>query len=337
MGRPPHAALPTALLLTLAAAACTAPARPGPAPVPSASASGAPVRDATPPSDAASAGPDAGPDASPTLAADLDRRTRDARTRFGPAARIVAAGGLFVLVESGRPTPLFLEAAALVDRATAALLAHFARRPDRGVTIVTFSDHAAYVAYCAMRYAAARVDYGVYRADYREIAVDLSGGRPFLPTLTHEIVHPMIEADFPDAPLWFQEAVASLFEAPVFAADGSIHGEPRNWRHPRLQRALASPSGREEVRLDALFRMTPKEFHGRAHDAGAAAVEDAWLLHYATVRAFAAWLDGQGELWPFYAAWRDGFEDDPDGDKAFARVMGESPRDANAAWVRGCR
>jgi hypothetical protein len=37
-------------------------------------------------------------------------------------------------------------------------------------------------------------------------------------TLTHEIVHPMLEADFPGAPEWLEEGIASPFEAPVLAA-----------------------------------------------------------------------------------------------------------------------
>ena len=45
------------------------------------------------------------------------------------------------------------------------------------------------------------------------------------------------------------------------------------------------------------------------------------------------WLDERGKLWPFYRAWRDGFDSDPTGASAFERVTGQTPATANAAWT----
>ena len=46
------------------------------------------------------------------------------------------------------------------------------------------------------------------------------------------------------------------------------------------------------------------------------------------------WLDAGGKLWPFYWAWRDGVLDDPSGEKAFMRVVGRTPAEANGDWAR---
>jgi hypothetical protein len=142
-----------------------------------------------------------------------------------------------------------------------------------------------------------------------------------------------LQTDFPDAPLWIEEGVASLFEAPRFTRDGAIHGERRNWRSPRLDAALASPSKREAVSLGGLFAMTRRAFQGKPPDLGDDRQdEDARLLHYAMARAFAAWLDDQDTLWPFYRAWRDGYADDPTGTKAFEGVMGAPPDALDERW-----
>jgi hypothetical protein len=278
-------------------------------------------------------------DAAGVLAADVAERIRDARAQFGAAARIRTVGDTFVLVEVGRPTPLFAEAAALIERALPPLFdGRFRVHPDLGVTVLFFPDAAAYAAHCRARNPNAGVVLGMYRREGREIAVDVSRGVGYLPTLTHEIIHPLVQADFPDAPLWFNEGLAALFEAPVFGKDGSIHGQPRNWRHGQLQAALASPAGRTEARLDGLFGMSPRAFKGWA-DKGVTKEQAAEIeaLNYARARSMCTWLDEQGELWPFYRAWRDGYASDKTGEKAFARVVGGTPKEMNAKWVGWAR
>ena len=45
-------------------------------------------------------------------------------------------------------------------------------------------------------------------------------GYPWADTITHELVHPIVESDFPRAPTWIDEGLASLFEAPVLPRPG---------------------------------------------------------------------------------------------------------------------
>jgi len=62
-------------------------------------------------------------------------------------------------------------------------------------------------------------------------------------------------------------------------------------------------------------------------------LEEAASLLDRAVRAMMAWLEGRGELWPFYRAWRDGFEEDPTGRTAFRSVVGRTPEEANGEWL----
>jgi len=330
------------LLLTLAAVASCA-RRPPPAPaatdgavVAAASASSAPGRIVE------AAAPDASREAgrSADLAADLEARGRQARARFGAKARLRTVAGLFVLVEVGHTGPLFDQGAALVERTVTALRDGRLRAPpDRAVTVLFFDSTAAYTAHCLEgQDPRGAPTFGLYRRDLREIAVNESGGADYLPTLTHEILHPLLDADFPGAPLWFDEGLAALFEAPVFDADGGVHGAPRNWRQPYLSEALASPATRALVTLPALFAMPPLTVEGltsaRPFDRS-----DPRLRYrsYAMARSFTTWLDHRGLLWPFYRAWRDAAAEDPTGVKTLERVVGGSPAALNDEWLRWAR
>jgi hypothetical protein len=56
-------------------------------------------------------------------------------------------------------------------------------------------------------------------------------------------------------------------------------------------------------------------------------------LHYSLARSVCLWLDGRGQLWPFYRAWRDGYAEDADGIKAFTQVVGMTPQEADGVWL----
>jgi hypothetical protein len=164
--------------------------------------------------------------------------------------------------------------------------------------------------------------YGVYLPARREIylATDTAG----ILTLCHELVHPMLEADFARAPLWLSEGLASLFELPDLSIPGEIHGLPAA-RLDDLRDALKAPDAARVVSLDALFALTTDDAF-RANEG----------LHYAAARHFMRWLDNRHQLWPWYHAYRDGVLTDPTGEKAFVATLGKTPAQANAefvAWV----
>jgi hypothetical protein len=326
-----------AALLVASCVACTrgasrdTPAPPASAaaptePLPSAAAS-TPDASATPPDSAAL------DTARPRLAADVATREHAAKALFGTRTFTRVVGDTFVLVQPGGSRALFDQAAALLDRALPPLFAdRFNTRPSEGVTVLFFPTHEGYAAYCRAHGATTEQDsFGVYRKSTREILADGSGGAAYLPTLTHEVVHALVESDFPYVAVWFEEGLASVFEAPVFTADGGIAGVPKNRRHPRLLAALANPRERGEVSLDALFAMGPEEFEARGPDGGVNASKVS--LHYAMAREMAEWLEEQGKLWAFYRAWRAGVLHDVSGQRAFREVMGRTPGEANGEWV----
>jgi hypothetical protein len=249
-------------------------------------------------------------------------RTASARAEFGESTTVQAVGGLFVVVapdhDLGRSR--FDDAVRLVEKAFPLLMkARFDRPPDRAVTVYAFSSEARYDAYCRRRFAApCETPFGAYHPDGRVIEVNLSRG---VSTITHEIVHPTVQTDFPRAPAWIDEGLGALFEMPRMTPEGEIHGET-NWRLDGLKSAIRSKEAATVVRLEALFAMNDSSFRSA----------ERLLLHEAMARYFCQWLDAQGLLWPFYRGWRDAVAADPTGEASFRRVVGKSPAEATEAW-----
>jgi hypothetical protein len=265
-------------------------------------------------------------DAPPAPAYDLegDRTARldAAREQLGGRVPTAVVADTFLVVGApGWDKQAFGESVSLVRRALAAYMnGRFRVAPSRAISVYLFPSAAPYEAYCTARWGSKCLSkYGFYRPDERKMVMNAGLG---LGTLTHELVHPIVETDFPDAPAWINEGIASLFEAPVLPRAGEIHGV-KNWRHPRLVAALGSAHEKDAARLDALFGMSDDVFRDDSED-----------LHYAMARYACQWLDDQGKLWPFYQAWRDNAAADPKGEKAFERVVGKPPREMHAAWAK---
>jgi Protein of unknown function (DUF1570) len=263
---------------------------------------------------------------------------------LGPSVPIVREEP-FVLAGPGWTPASLASVTELVRKALAALYHdRFTTRPELPVAVYLFPSAAPYARFCVERLGEKCISpYGFYRPGSRSIVMNREGAQapgglsetgasqsrsnagPGIGTLTHEMVHPLVEADFPDAPIWINEGLASLFEAPVLPRAGEIHGG-KNWRLPRLRAALGSSKERPTTRLDTLFGMSDDTFRNDAED-----------LHYAMARYACQWLDARGKLWAFYRAWRDGVATDPTGEKAFASALGQTPHEANEAWATWVR
>ncbi len=311
--------------LGLAACSCTGSDRLPRAPadaVPSASA--APASDETRAARASAPPPVATADPTPAydLLADRERRGRVAKEELGARAVTTVVSDVFVVVGApGFQGAAFGSSVALMRKSMKAYMnQRFGKKPAEAISVYLFPDGATYEGFCKKKYAAPCIaHYGFYQPGDRYMVMNIGLG---LGTLTHEIVHPLVEADFPDAPTWLNEGIASVFEAPVIPKPGEIHGA-KNWRHPRLKRAMQSASERDHARLDVLFGMGDEVFRGDGED-----------LHYAMGRYACQWLDERGKLWPFYQRWRDTVATDPTGIKAFEAVVGMTPAAANVAWTR---
>jgi hypothetical protein len=248
------------------------------------------------------------------LAADIQARIADAEPDGGASIPVRVESRTFVFLSPDRGARFD----ATVDLARDALAAYFHGRFDKhprcAISILVYSSTAAYEAGCKTRLASkCETPFGFYRAGTRTIFMN---AEPGISTVTHEIVHPIMETDFPLAPRWLNEGIGSLFEKPVRGPPGEIHGAT-NWRLATLKAALGS------VHVEALFGMSDDEFSGTREG-----------LHYAMARYLCQWLDEKDLLWKVYRAWRDSVRDDPSGEKAFAAIVGETPAQANAEWVK---
>jgi len=325
-------ALTLALVLGLGAAlsGCTQPERSTPtAPVAKASPT-------SPPSPASltakmAAGASTAPSATappaepPTAPYDLDadrvQRAGAARRELGPRTTSAVVSDIFVVVgPPGWQGAAFDQSVALMRSSMGAYMNHrFSRKPEQAISVYLFADGASYESFCKKQYRAPCIaHYGFYSPSDRYMVMNAGLG---LGTLTHEIVHPLVEADFPTAPTWLNEGIASLFEAPVIPKPGEIHGA-KNWRHPRLKKAMTGAE-RDQARLDTLFGMADEVFRGDAED-----------RNYALARYVCQWLDSRSMLWPFYQRWRDSVATDPTGEKAFAAVVGKTPAEAHVDWAK---
>ena len=250
------------------------------------------------------------------LEQDRKQRIELARQELGARTRTRVVEGVFVVVGQA-------DAVGLMERATAAYFnQRFDRRPEQAISVYLFPSSQQYDAYCQKQLAGPCASiYGFYRPDLRRIVMNAGLG---LGTLTHELVHPIIDSDFPDAATWLNEGIASLYEAPVMPRAGEIHGR-KNWRYPKLLQALAAREQRQLVDLVRLFALSDVEFRG-----------DQESLNYALARYFCQWLDGQ-QLWPFYRGWRDDYQNDASGVVSFARVTGLQPGEATPKFLRWLR
>lgn len=256
------------------------------------------------------------------LAADRERRAKVAKEELGKSTITTVVSDIFVVIgPPGWQGAAFDSSVALMKNSMAGYMnGRFGKKPDRAISVYLFADATSYERFCRAKYEAPCIaHYGFYQPSDRYMVMNAGLG---LGTLTHEIVHPLVETDFPRAPTWINEGIASVFEAPVIPKQGEIHGV-KNWRHPRLKRALQSASERDQVRLDVVFGMPDATFRAQHED-----------LHYSMARYICQWLDERGKLWPFYQRWRDTVATDPTGEKAFREIVGMTPAEAHVPWSK---
>lgn len=252
------------------------------------------------------------------LGADIEVRRRQAIDDLGPRTDVQLVETTFVVAAPGGRGSL----ASAVDVTRHALEAYFngrfSKRPERAISVYLFPNAGPYEAYCKKHDSAPCISpFGYYEHGDRHIIMNVGPG---IGTLTHELIHPLVETDFPKAPDWINEGIASLFEHFYFSAPGEIHGG-KNWRHPRLVQALRSEKERHYSSVPSIFALSDEEFRGERED-----------LNYASARFLCQWLDQKHLLWPFYQRWRDNYADDPSGSKSFEAVVGKTLAEADTEW-----
>lgn len=180
----------------------------------------------------------------------------------------------------------------------------FRRRPNHIIDIYLFESAASYArGVRALTGEDASTPYGFYSPAERAMFVNISTGGG---TLVHELVHPYVEADCPDAPVWINEGLGALFEQSA-DRDGQLVGLV-NWRLGGLQRTIR----RGDVpSLVALTRLPHARFYG-----------DTTGTHYAQARFVMFYLQERGLLRRFYRLFRAGRATDPTGYRTLLAVAG---------------
>ncbi len=146
--------------------------------------------------------------------------------------------------------------------------------------------------------------YGYYSPSDRALIMNIATGGG---TLVHEIVHPFIEANFPDCPAWFNEGLGSLYEQSG-TVDGHIYGYT-NWRLRGLQNGLQK---KIVPTFKALTSMTDREFY-----------KEATGTNYAQSRYLMYYLQEKKLLVRYYKEFTANVKTDPTGYKSLQKVLGE--------------
>ena len=126
-------------------------------------------------------------------------------------------------------------------------------------------------------------------------------------TLVHEIVHPFVEANFPECPAWFNEGLGSLYEQ-CGERGGKIKGFT-NWRLSNLQSEIKAKS---LPTFEELCLTSDYEFYNE--DSGD---------NYAQARYLCYYLQEKKLLKKFYHEFVKNKKDDPSGYKTLQKSLGK--------------
>lgn len=242
----------------------------------------------------------------------LDERAAALRAKLKGQGFTVVVEAPFVIVGDESPATVKHHATGFM-RWTIQLLEQdfFPKRPDKLIEVWLFKNEKTY-----RRGAKKFFDddpntpYGYYSPARDALVMNIGPGAG---TLSHELVHPYMEANFPDVPSWFNEGLASLYERPS-ERKGHIVGLP-NWRLPNLKREIRAGT---LPKLKVLLDTTRDGFYDAEFDA------------YAYARYLLLYLQEQGKLHAFY----DRFHGDPDktGRAALEAVLGEDLATFEPKW-----
>ena len=187
---------------------------------------------------------------------------------------------------------------------------YFKQDPDHIIDIWLFKDKASYEKYAKQLFGRTpHTPFGYYSASDRAMVMNIATGGG---TLAHEIVHPLMAANFPACPAWFNEGLGSLYEQ-CRHDNGTIQGLT-NWRLAGLQEAIEAdrvPS------FEHLTAMTEHEFYNR--DQG---------TNYAQARYLCYYLQEQRLLRKFHHQFVANQKTDPSGYKTLQAVLGEEDMQA---------
>jgi len=191
----------------------------------------------------------------------------------------------------------------------------FTVKPRHIIRVYLFKDDRTYRAYAKKLFNdEPDTHFGYYSSRDRSLVMNIGTGTG---TLVHEMVHALIESDFPHVPAWFNEGLGSLFEQCRFTERG-LEGLV-NWRLPILRKAIAD---KRLTGLRKLVSTSRNEFY-----------DDEKGAHYAEARYFCMYMQELGLLEKFYKEFRANQKDDPTGAKTLEKLFGKSLEKIQPDWL----
>ena len=253
-----------------------------------------------------------------TLHADtLEERRLEVEADLPPGFAAVVAPP-FVVVGEGSRAQVRADAEELVTPVVRSLRsAFFDREPSPVQSVWLFGSEASYRTHVNVVFGHhARTPYGYYAPCDDALLVNLGLGTG---TVAHELVHVFMAVNFPGAPRWFDEGLASLHEQTERRPDGTLRGVV-NWRLRTLQLAFESAGGPP---LEEITSTSRSAFYD----------EERRDLHYAASRYVLHHLQERGLLARYYRRFRERHGgDDPTGYATLGEVLGVGDVEA---WYRG--
>lgn len=228
---------------------------------------------------------------------------------LGPDCRVIARSP-FVLGGDLRLDELVAWHGNTIVPAVQAMEAcYFQARPTQPITVLLFRTEHGYSHYSQQLFGQTGISqYGYYKPNSRTLLVNIATGDG---TLLHELTHALVDFDFPNAPDWLNEGLASLHEQCRFRAGP---GGPRiegtvNWRLKGLQQVIRQQRLRSLVSL-----VEERNFRGPLEGA-----------NYAQARYFCLYMQRKGLLEDFFRAFRNNQIRDPRGLATLSETFQQVP------------
>jgi hypothetical protein len=191
---------------------------------------------------------------------------------------------------------------------------YFPEDPNHAINIWLFRDKSTYEQNTVDVFGRhPSTPFGYYSARDKALVMNIETGGG---TLVHEIVHPLVAANFRGCPSWLNEGLGSLYEQ-CEDRSGHIYGLT-NWRLHGLHEALKD----EEYKMPTFEELTStstREFY--EEDPGTNYAQARYLLYY---------LQEQGLLVRFYHEFRRAAQDDPTGYVTLCKVLGRKKEEMDA-------
>ena len=246
-------------------------------------------------------------------AGELTERQAALQAKLGGQGFTVVVEPPFVVIGDESPATVKHHATGILHWSIQLLEAeYFKTRPNKLIEIWLFKNEKTYRK-GAKKFFGDEPDtpYGYYSSEHDAMVMNIGPGAG---TLVHEVVHPYMEANFPNVPSWFNEGLASLYERPS-EKKGHIVGLP-NWRLPNLKKQIKDGTLPE---LTKMLGTSRDEFYDAPFDA------------YAYARYLLLYLQEQGKLTAFYETFVAD-KTDPTGKAALETVLGEKLPTFEPRW-----